>query len=475
MLLAFVSLAVLGLLALSQVSAASAEPLKLHPDNPHYFLFRGRPTILVTSGEHYGAVLNADFDYRKYLDTLQSCGLNHTRTFVGAYMEHPGAFKIARNVLAPAPGRLLCPWARSDEPGYANGGSKFDLSRWDPAYFARLTDFLRQASDRGIVVEVNLFCPFYGEEQWRLSPMNATNNINGLGDVTREQVYTLDQHGGLLPVQEAMVRKVVAELRDFDNLYYEIMNEPYIREVPDSWQRHISGVIADAEKPFPHRHLLSQNIANHKAQVTDPDPRVSILNFHYAFPPDTVTMNYQLNRVIGDNETGFSGTSDARYRMEGWAFLLAGGGLYNNLDYSFTVGHEDGTFEYPPEQPGGGTPTLRRQLGLLSRFLHSFDFVRMSPDLSILEGPLPQGVLAQALVEPGRQVALYLYRPERKEPGSPVELSLRLPVGTYSAEWVSPVSGEVLQRRELQHQAGSCKLLSPPFEDDLALRVLTDR
>ena len=29
-----------------------AEPLKLHPDNPHYFLFRGEPTILVTSGEH---------------------------------------------------------------------------------------------------------------------------------------------------------------------------------------------------------------------------------------------------------------------------------------------------------------------------------------------------------------------------------------------------------------------------------------
>ncbi len=45
-------------------------PLALHPDNPRYFLFRGEPTVLVTSGEHYGAVLNRDFDYVRYLDAL---------------------------------------------------------------------------------------------------------------------------------------------------------------------------------------------------------------------------------------------------------------------------------------------------------------------------------------------------------------------------------------------------------------------
>ena len=92
-------------------------PLALHPENPHYFLFRGKPTILITSGEHYGAVLNRDFEYVKYLDTLQVDGLNLTRTFSGAYVEPQGAFKIARNTLAPAPGQFLCPWARSDIRG----------------------------------------------------------------------------------------------------------------------------------------------------------------------------------------------------------------------------------------------------------------------------------------------------------------------------------------------------------------------
>ena len=40
---------VMGAFWLAQASA-SAEPLRLHPKNPHYFLHRGKPTVLVTSG-----------------------------------------------------------------------------------------------------------------------------------------------------------------------------------------------------------------------------------------------------------------------------------------------------------------------------------------------------------------------------------------------------------------------------------------
>ena len=95
--------------------------------------------MLIGSTEHYGAVLNLDFDYAKYLDALQAAGLNLTRTFTGAYVEPEGAFKIDKNTLAPASGRLICPWARSDQPGYINGGNKFDVTKWDAAYLSRLS------------------------------------------------------------------------------------------------------------------------------------------------------------------------------------------------------------------------------------------------------------------------------------------------------------------------------------------------
>src|SRR6185436_14171682 len=115
--------------------------------------------------------------------------------------------------------------------------------------------------------------------------------------------------------------------------------------------------------------MITQNIANGKKLIEQPHAAVSVFNFHYAHPPDAVAMNFALNKVIGDNETGFKGTGDAHYRMEAWEFLLAGGALYNNLDYSFTVGHEDGTFVYPEKQPGGGNAGFRRQMKVLADFM----------------------------------------------------------------------------------------------------------
>src|SRR6266545_7118815 len=90
----------LALLAI--VPGLCAAPIALHPDNPHYFLWRGKPTVIITSGEHYGALLNLDFDFRKYLDTLARDQLNGTRTWSGAYAETGGNFNIANNTLNPA-------------------------------------------------------------------------------------------------------------------------------------------------------------------------------------------------------------------------------------------------------------------------------------------------------------------------------------------------------------------------------------
>jgi len=63
----------------------NADTIRLHPQNPHYFPFRGKAVALISSGEHYGAVRNADFDYRRYLFTLEARGLNYTRLFGGIY------------------------------------------------------------------------------------------------------------------------------------------------------------------------------------------------------------------------------------------------------------------------------------------------------------------------------------------------------------------------------------------------------
>ena len=465
-------------------SALQHPPIALHPENPRYFLWRGRPTVLITSGEHYGAVLNLDFDYRRYLETLASDGLNYTRIFSGAYVEPQGAFNIARNTLAPSTGRFIAPWPRSTQPGYAGGGNKFDLSAWDPAYFARLTDFVAAAAAKGIVVEVTLFCPMYEEMQWTLSPMNAANNVNGVGKVARTEVYTLDKHGGLLDVHESLTRKIVTELNRFDNVFYEISNEPYFGNVTMPWQHRIADVIVDTERGLPRQHLIAQNIANNSAKIDAPHPAVSIFNFHYA-SPEAVRLNYGLNKAIGDDETGFAGTADATYRGEAWDFILAGGALFNNLDYSFVAGQENGRFVYPSSQPGGGSVALRRQLRILSQFINGFDFTRMAPDDSVIAGGVPATGSARALVEPGRAMAIYVRKsvpPPRTDSAAkakpppvtaagPAALQIRLPAGSWQAEWIDTASGRRVRRERVEGD-GVRTLRAPAFDDDIALRLV---
>ncbi|HUY32001.1 MAG TPA: hypothetical protein VMV69_04410 [Pirellulales bacterium] len=447
----------------------SAGPLSLHPENPHYFLFRDKPAILITSGEHYGAVLNQDFDYNRYLDELAAHGLNLTRAFSGTYVELRGVIEFARNTLAPKEERFLCPWARSDQPGYAGGGNKFDLSKWDDAYFRRLKDFVAQAGKRGVVVEMNLFCPMYAETHWKLSPQNAANNVNGLGNCGKDEAHTLDKSAGLLEVQEKMTRKIAAELAEFDNLYYEVCNEPYFGGVSIEWQHHMVDCLVAAEKDLPSKHLISMNIANGNRKVERPHPAVSIFNFHYASPPDAVPENYSLNKVIGDNETGFKGTADAPYRREAWEFLLAGGGLFNHLDYSFATGQEDGSFEYPSTQAGGGNRGYRGQLNVLREFLAGFEFLRMKPDAAVVKNKLPKDGRCYALVEPGRQYAVYVNGILSGD------MSLDLPEGNYRAEWIDVLTGQVAALHDVKSSGGVTSIPTPKYTSEIALRVMHAR
>jgi hypothetical protein len=465
-----------------------AQPIQLHPANPHYFLWRGKPTVLLTSGEHYGMVVNRDLDWRRYLETLRSDGLNYTRVFAGAYVEKAGAFGIARNNLAPDQGKFLAPWARSAVAGYAGGGNKFDLTRWNPDYFARLTDFTREAGQRGIVVEVTLFSSIYNDEQWSVNAFNPSNNVNGtrLTDWRRLHTRTND---GVLGLQEAYVRQVVRALNSFDNVFYEIQNEPwsdhhvmgdslnpYLTDKPEfpnaveittptslEWQAAVAAWITREEATMPQRHLIAQNVANFRLPVRETEiaPGVGILNFHYAFP-EAVTWNYGLGRLIGYDESGFAGGADETYRREAWSFLLAGGGLFNHLDYSFTPGAEDGS-DIAPNGPGGGSPALRRQLKALGEFIRSFNFVALRPDPQVVRKS--PGVVSRVLSQPGVAYALYL------RGRSPCSIELELPAGAYRADWVETASGRTLRSETFVHRGGARPLASPPFQDDLALRL----
>jgi len=182
-----------------------------------------------------------------------------------------------------------------------------------------------------------------------------------------------------------------------------------------------------------------------------------------------VAENYALNKVIGDNETGFKGTNDTHYRMEAWEFILAGGGLYNNLDYSFVAGHEHGDFVYPKSQPGGGNPEFRQQLTVLRDFIHSFNFVRMKPGKEFINAGVPDKMHVHALTEHGKQYAAYFFDPSNAAPQS-ISLTLLLPAGDYRVEWIDVLSGKT-GKRERVKSPGALTIISPEFRQELALGI----
>ncbi|MGI6455762.1 MAG: DUF6298 domain-containing protein [bacterium] len=457
--------------------SAVAAPIALHPENPHYFLFHDRPTVLITGGEHYGAVMNLDFDYVRYLDELERHGFNLTRTFSGTYREVDGSFHITGNTLNPAPGRYVCPWARSTKEGAVDGGNKFDLTQWDSQYFERLKDFIHQADQRGIVVELVFFCTMYREEMWNASPMNPRNNISQIGILRPYEIYS-GKDRTLLESQSEVVRKLVTELNEFENLYYEICNEPYERAgLSREWNELMVTTVLETEKSLPLKHLIAQNVAFQKAQIKGLNPAVSVLNFHAA-TPECVEFNYPLNRVIAFDETGGADRSDRKYRTEGWEFMLSGGGVYSHLDFSFTPDHEDGTaVPLPSGTPGGGGPELRRQLSIMKKFIESFDFIKLTPRNDIMRdvravesgrGARSENKpAARAMAEVGRAYAIYI------KGGNQTEIVLEIPEGEYSVEWVNTKTGEIDKSEAFSHSGGDKPLVSPVYQEDIALRIKT--
>lgn len=481
-------LTAIGAFALSFASSVFAqknEVLQLHPQNPHYFLYQNKPTVIVGSGEHYGAVINLDFNYDIYLKTLQNDGLNTTRLFMGAYYEQPGAFGIERNTLAPKEGRLLLPWKKEND--------KYDLNSWNEAYFIRLHDFMKKAYQAGILVEVNLFSAYYGSG-WPYHPFHGNNNINQTPTgLSPNKVNTL-QNGSILKFQEAYVRKLVRELNQYDHFFFEIQNEPWAEEKDTilvwndylskddlkepgnnwkntleiasqnsrNWHKAVSGWIVKEEKELQKKHLISHNIANFKLPIVVTDPNISIYTFHYAHP-DVVAMNYHVNKVIGFNETGFAGKSDDTYRRQAWRFMMNGGGLFGHLDYSFTVGHEDGT-DLSNNAPGGGSPILRKYFNILKNYLEGLQLTTLQPDKSYL-GHV-EGAFAYSMKD-ARNRVVYI------EPilSNPAKINLKIPAGNYVVEWTDVLTGKKIKTGKVQFAKTQAFLISPAGINDKVVKL----
>ena len=190
-------------------------------------LRNGRPVVLRTATEHYGAVLNEAFDYVPYLSMLARSGGNLTRTFI-LFRELQSAVN-PYSTCKPESIDYLAPYPRLDaartDPTALDGQPRFDLDRWDARFFERLHDFVGRAAALDVTVEVTLFSNTYADQIWELNPLHHANNVNGLSPIHWTEHITARQRDRL-DRQLALVEKVVTECRDHPNVIFEPCNEP---------------------------------------------------------------------------------------------------------------------------------------------------------------------------------------------------------------------------------------------------------
>jgi hypothetical protein len=165
---------------------------------------------------------------------------------------------------------------------------------------------------------------------------------------------------------------------------------------------------------------------------------------------------------LGYDETGFLGQADDAYRRQAWNFMLSGGSTFDALDYSFSVGHEDGS-DTAPNGPGGGSAALRRQLHTLAIFLQELPLAEMTPDQHAAKHV--EGAYARVLSKPGSEYAVYI------DGNGPTKLTLDLPPGSYSGEWVNTLTGLSQPVGYFSHKGGDKDLTTPPFENGIALHL----
>ena len=358
------------------------------------------------------------------------------------------------------------------------------------------------------MVEVVLLSNTYEPRIWALNPLNPGNNINGLPNIEWTD-YTTMRHAAIFDRQSAHVRKTVLETNRYDNIIYEICNEPgggfpgvadaQSPDEVDEWQTALAGIIRETESGLPNKHLIAGHEAftyhpwAHPADKSFGPMFFDIVNVHplpgvtYGgnrydmgefmskqlclrpfrdFCLDTFherkPLNYDEDNVASQYKD-FDGWTIHRKRA--WTALMSGA-HYDYIDFSIINYCETGT--------DASRNHIRRWMKHLSHFIRSVDLPRAVPMRNLLEEP-PVHICESVLAVENEDYCIYLAdERELGDPGAGELVSgnvvLALPEGSYRVAAYFPVTGLYSPSWPIAGGPGT-QLVLPEFAHDIVLRI----
>jgi Protein of unknown function (DUF4038)/Domain of unknown function (DUF5060)/Family of unknown function (DUF6298) len=450
------------LLLESKQAFAAKGPLRVDPENPRYFTDGSGRAVFLT-GSHTWANFQErgvegttpNFDYERYLDFMQGLGHNFMRMWRWEHAQWM-QFVPRKTLVRYKPMAYM-----RTGPGKAlDGKPKFDLTRFNPAYFDRLRRRVMAAGQRGIYVSVMLFQGFSVEQKgtsgvdpkkgnpWDGHPYNARNNINGIngdldGNGEGEETHTL-KDPRITKLQEAYVRKVIDTLNDLDNVLWEISNESHTGSI--EWQYHLIRFIKDYEagKPKQHPVGMTGSPLRNPALFASPADWISPNGKDYLNdPPDAKGRKV----IIVDTDHINPWNSNPEWI---WKNFMRGNQFILMDDYmDFRIGS--------PDKPDPRHDPARRAMGLARRLSERVDLAAMIPRSDLAS-------TRYCLAKPGAEYLIY-------QPGDVHgEISVILVPGTYSVKWMNTSNGEWIESADCRAKSGP-NTFALPLDGPAILRL----
>jgi len=460
------------LFALTLLITAALQPvgaaLRINPSNPRYFIDQSGNAVRLAGHQIFVDLQDNTFnknstydgahtlDWSWYLDFATTRGMNFIRDWI-IWSFGSGSMADDNNAVANP-----MMYERTGPGTAADGGPKFDLTRFDEAFFDRLHQRLLNAQERGIYVSIMLFEVYgflrgeevNGQALWDGNVFNGTNNVNGIdldsnGD-GRGLEFFYGSDPAVLALQQDFVRKVIDTVNDLDNVLYEVANEVYA----PSWQYDMVSYIKsyEATKPKQHPVYLSGGGVNSSGGYT----------------------TLSLDELAGSEADCFAAWqawddfSDPPVYTRGkpvfWDndhMWIAGWDHHSIPWKAFTRGYHYTLYDHPFEKPATESQEwerIRYNVGATNQY------AARVPDLAALE---PRGDLSSTgynLADPG--VAYIVY-----QPASDTTFTLNLEAKTYDFEWFDPGTYQVAATGSLTSGGGS-EPFRAPFSGDAVLFLL---
>jgi hypothetical protein len=453
---------------------AAAGPLRVHPTNPLYFtddtkLPDGSLKAVYLTGAHTWNNLvdmgrndpPEPFDWNAYLDFLE----RHHHNFIRLWAWDSTVWDTQANgslgkdfVHHVAP----LPWQRTGPGKALDGKPKFDLTKFDPAYFDRLRTRVQSAGDRGIYVSVMLFEGWglmHGNRRrgtqeswaWRGHPFNPDNNINGLTIKGASDVHG-DVHrlgnAAVNDLQAAYIRKVVVTLNEFDNVLYEVINEGGEKE----WDWWVVKTIKEYERTKQKQHVVG--ITGHGAErlasmLASPADWISPgrADGFAEEPPVWEAKHKKVSLLDTDHIWGVGGNA-----AWVWKSFLRGHNPIFMDPYDGSVLGKPGNKSWEP---------LRRAMGDTRRYAERINLAVMMPAEDVAS-------TKYCLANNGREYLIYLPQ------GGAVTVDLSAAKEKLAVEWFDPQNGKTIAANTVS--GGDRRAFKPPFKDPAVLYLyLKDR